>query len=149
MDVLAARSAAFYRSLRAHFDLVFNDVSDRDADFYKDVEGNPHTWWGPADFVRHDRYISGFTARTHTAVVLWQLPLGNTHLNDTWGRYRDDRVQWWLGLNGRRHLRATMRSGVIGLLFGGGAAGTTSAQTDGGLFYRLARRYLARPLALG
>jgi hypothetical protein len=37
---------------------------------------------------------------------------------------------------------------VIGLLFGGGAAGTTSAQTDGGLFYRLARRYLAHPLAL-
>jgi hypothetical protein len=37
---------------------------------------------------------------------------------------------------------------VIGLLFGGGAAGTTSAQTDGGLFYRLARRYEAHPLRL-
>jgi hypothetical protein len=37
---------------------------------------------------------------------------------------------------------------VIGLLFGGGAAGTTSDQTDGGFFYRLARRYEAHPLAL-
>jgi hypothetical protein len=37
---------------------------------------------------------------------------------------------------------------VIGLLFGGGADGTTSAQTDGGLFYRLAGGYLADPLAL-
>jgi hypothetical protein len=37
---------------------------------------------------------------------------------------------------------------VIGLLFGGGAPGTTSARTDGGLFYRLARRYVAAHLAL-
>jgi len=45
-------------------------------------------------------------------------------------------------------MRATRRSGVIGLLFGGGAAGTTSPQTDGGLFFRLGRAYLAHPLAL-
>lgn len=37
---------------------------------------------------------------------------------------------------------------MIGLLFGGGAAGTTSAQTDGGMFYRLARGYERDPLAL-
>jgi hypothetical protein len=80
--------------------------------------------------------------------VLWQLPLGNTSLNNTWGHYRDNRVQWWLGASGRRHLRATRDAGVIGLLFGGGAEGTTSAQTDGGLFYRLARRYEAHPLPL-
>jgi hypothetical protein len=67
MDALAARSAAFYRSLHARFDVVFNDVTDRDADFYKVIEGNPYTWWGPADFARHDRYIAGFTRRTHTA----------------------------------------------------------------------------------
>jgi hypothetical protein len=37
---------------------------------------------------------------------------------------------------------------VIGLLFGGGADGTTSAQTDGGLFYRLASAYERHPLPL-
>ena len=82
-------------------------------------------------------------------MVLWQLPLGNTFLDDTWGHYRDNRVQWWLGPGGRAHLRATRNAGVIGLLFGGGADGTTSAQTDGGLFYRLARSYEARPVGLG
>jgi hypothetical protein len=148
MDALAAVSAAFYRSLHARFDLVFNDVTDRDADFYKLIEGNPAAWWGPADFARHDRYIAGFTRRTRTAVVLWQLPLGNTFLNDTWEHYRDDRVQWWLGDPTGAHLRATAAAGVVGLLFGGGASGTTSAQTDGGLFFRLARGYLRRPLAL-
>jgi hypothetical protein len=149
MDELAARSAAFYESLHAHFDLVFNDVTDRDADFYKDVEGNPHTWWGPADFIRHDRYIAGFTRRTHTAVVLWQLPVGDTHEKDTWNHFRDDRLQWWLGANSAAHLRATRAAGVIGLLFGAGADGNTTPQTDGGLFYRLSRRYEAHPLGLG
>ncbi len=149
MDALAAKSAAFYRSVHAHFDLVFNDVTDRDAGFYKVIEGNPGTAWGPQDFVRHDAYIAGFTHRTHTPVVLWQLPLGDTMLNNTWDHFRDNRVQWWLGNGSLAHLRATHDSGVIGLLFGGGAAGTTSPQTDGGLFYRLSRRYLSHPLALG
>jgi hypothetical protein len=149
MDALARKSATFYESLHARFDLVFNDVADRDAGFYKVIEGNPNMTWGPADFARRDAYIAGFTRRTHTAVVLWQLPLGNTRLNDTWERFRDTRVQWWLGDHSAAHLRATHDAGVIGLLFGGGAAGTTSPQTDGGLFYRLSRRYLRHPLALG
>jgi hypothetical protein len=148
MRLLADRSAAFYASLRARFDLVFNDVTDRDAGYYQHVEGNPHTWWGPADFARLNAYLGRFTARTGTAVVLWQLPLGDTHLPDTWGRYRDNRLQWWLSHPAGPHLQATRAAGVIGLLFGGGATGTTSDQTDGGFFYRLARRYERHPLAL-
>ena len=148
MDQLAATSAAFYQSLGAPFDLVFNDLTNRDAGFYRTVLHNPNTAWGPEDFRRHDAYIAGFTRRTHTRVVLWQLPLGNTTLNETSGRYTDDRLQWWFQDPTGAHLRATRDAGVIGLLFGGGAPGTTSAQTDGGLFYRLARRYFAAPLAL-
>ena len=65
------------------------------------------TWWGPADFVRHDEYIAGFTRRTHEAVVLWQLPVGDTRLNDTWDHYRDNRLQWWLDNPAGSHLKAT------------------------------------------
>ncbi len=148
MDELAATSAAFYESLHAHFDLVFNDVTNRDAGFYRTVEHNPSTAWGPEDFHRHDAYIGGFARRTHTPVVLWQLPLGNTTLSDTFGRYTDNRLQWWFDDASGQHLRAARDAGVIGMLFGGGAPGTTSAQTDGGFFYRLARRYVAAPLAL-
>jgi hypothetical protein len=81
-------------------------------------------------------------------VVLWQLPLGNTTLNNTWTHYRDNRLQWWLENPAGPDLRATGSAGVVGLLFGGGAAGTTSDQSDGGFFYRLVRRYEAHPLAL-
>jgi hypothetical protein len=148
IDQLAADSAAFYESLHVHFDLVFNDVTDRDAGFYKVIEGNPTTAWGPADFRRHDAYIAGFTRHTHMPVVLWQLPLGSTTLDNTWDHFRDNRVQWWLGAGSAPHLKATRSAGVIGLLYGGGADGTTSPQTDGGLFYRLSARYLADPLTL-
>ena len=148
MDALAAKSAAFYSALGVRFNLVFNDVTDRDAGFYQYVEGNPDTWWGPADFRRLNVYIAGFTRRTRTPVVLWQLPLGNTMLNNTWGHYQDNRLQWWFDDPSGEHLRATRDAGVIGFLFGGGAAGTTSDQTDGGFFYLLASRYEAHPLAL-
>jgi hypothetical protein len=148
MRALGATSAAFYESLHAHFDLVFNDVTDRDAGFYEFVEHNPKTWWGPADFRRHDAYLSAFTQRTHAPVVLWQLPLGDTKLNNTWGHYQDNRLQWWLDDPGESHLRATRNAGVVGLLFGGGATGTTGDTTDGGFFYRLARHYESHPLTL-
>jgi hypothetical protein len=148
MDALAAKSATFYEALGARFDLVFNDVTDRDAGFYQHVEGNANTWWSAADFHRHDIYIAGFTRRTHTPVVLWQLPLGNLMLSDTWGHYRDNRLQWWLSDPLGQHLRATRDAGVIGFLFGPGASGNTSQQTDGGFFYRHAHKYERDPLAL-
>jgi hypothetical protein len=108
---LAAESAAFYESLRARVGLVAGDVTDRDAGFYQHVEGNPQTWWGPADFARLNRYLAGFTRRNHTRVVLWQLPLGDTMLNDTWENYRDNRLQWWLDDPTGAHLRATRTPG--------------------------------------
>lgn len=148
MDQLAAESASFYASLHAHFDLVFNDVTDRDAGYYQVIEGNSRTAWSAADFHRHDAYIAGFTRRTHLPLVLWQLPLGNTRLNNTWQHFRDNRVQWWLGRGSTAHLRASERAGVIGLLFGAGASGTTTQYTDGGLFFRLARAYERHPLKL-
>ncbi len=148
MDFLAAESASFYSSLRSHFDLVFNDVTDRDAGFYKVIEGNPNTAWRAGDFRRHDAYIAGFTRRVHLPVVLWQLPVGDTYLNNTWDHFRDNRLQWWLADPSGRHLRATRDAGVIGLLFGGGAGGTTGPDTDRGFFWRLARRYEAHPMPL-
>ena len=148
MRALGDRSAAFYESLHAHFGLVFNDVTDRDAGFYEHVENNPGTWWGPADFRRHDAYLAEFTRRTHMPVVVWQLPLGDTKLNNTWDHYQDNRLQWWLDDPSGAHLRATRDAGVVGLLFGGGAGGTTSDQSDGGFFYGLSRRYETHPLSL-
>ena len=133
----AAQSAAFYRALHAKFDISFEDFSDRDAGFYAKINGNPNTWFTPADFHRHLLYGATFVKLAGIRMAAWQIPLGNTLMraeNNTWGHFQDNRVEWLLGASGRAHLRAYAAAGYAGFLFGGGAGGTTcacDAQKDG------------------
>ena len=148
IDRLAARSAHFARSLGARFDLIFNDVADRDAGFREIVLGQrhgTHRWTGD-DVRRHLRWVRGVHRATGMPFVLWQLPLGNPRLPNTWKRFRDTRVDLLLG--SRRTLRRERAAGIVALMFGAGADGCTTARTDGGHFFRLARRYARRPLAV-
>jgi hypothetical protein len=170
VDALGRRSAAFYRSLKAHFDMTFAEFDDRDSGFNEFVYGDAGaSWWNAADFRRDVRFDRVYSKRARQRIVKWQIPLGNTlmrAMDDTWGHYRDNRVQWLLGgSGGRKHLRAYRDAGVIALLFGGGADGTTcacdargdgvtnpspkhgntraslSADDDGGYFRDRVRRY--------
>jgi hypothetical protein len=142
VDALGDRAARFYRSLGARFDLAFTDVADRDAGFRQHVLGDGgRSWWNAADFARNVRFLGRFVRGAGVRVALWQLPLGNTRLPDTWGRYRDNRVEWLLGPRGRAHLRAYANAGLVAVLFGGGADGTTGPGTDGGYFHARARAY--------
>jgi hypothetical protein len=162
----AAQSAAFFRSLHARFEIAFEDFSDRDAGFYAKQNGNPRTWFTPADFRRHLLYGQTFVRLAGVRIAAWQIPLGNTAMramDNTWGHYQDNRVQWILG--SRAHLRAYVAAGFAGFLFGRGADGATcacdaakdgvtnpapvngntrtslSADDDGGLFKSLVRAY--------
>jgi hypothetical protein len=166
----AAQSAAFYRALRAPFDLAFEDFSDRDAGFYAQQNGNPNTWMKPADFHRHLLYAQMFVRLARVRIVAWQIPLGNTvmrAMNNTWDHFQDNRVQWLLGAGSRARLRAYAAAGFAGFLFGRGADGATcacdaaqdgvtnpapvngntrpslSADDDGGYFEAQARAYYA------
>ena len=86
-------------------------------------------------------YIAGFTRRTHDAggavAAAARQHDPQQHVGPLPRQPRP--VVAWPDPAGQ-HLRARPRRGRDRLLFGGGADGTTSAQTDGGLFYRLARR---------
>jgi hypothetical protein len=177
VDALANRAAAFYRSLAAGFDIAFAEASDRDAAFKQYVYGdNGASWWGPGDYARNVRFLAGFVAGAAKRVLLWQMPLGNTRMramNNTWGHYQDNHVEWFLDDPGRTHLSDYANAGVVGAIFGGGAAGTTcacdatgdgvtnpppiggntlsslSADDDGGFFRaQAAGYYVAGPLAL-
>jgi hypothetical protein len=177
LDALAGRAAAFQRSLGAAFDLLFTDWTDADAGFKDKVRGDGGaSWWQPQDFMRHTRFLGGVVRGTGLRAAAWQLPLGNTVMravDDSWGHFRDNRVQWLLdGPAAARHRRLLARNGVIALLFGSGAEGATcacdwrrdgvtnpksvfgnlrrsySADDDGGFFRHLARLHERRPTAL-
>jgi hypothetical protein len=143
VEKLAAKAAAYYNSLHARFDLIFGEFSDRDSGFKEHVYGVSHNdaWWTSADFGRHVRFFAAVHRRTRLPIFLWQIPLGNTTLPDTWGRFRDNRPQWLLGSGSAGHRKAYERAGVRALLFGGGADGTTNEHTDGGWFLQHARAY--------
>ena len=145
-DRLAGKAAAFYRSLHTRFDIVFGEFSDRDSGFKEHQYGMSHAdaWWTASDFARHVRFLGRFHELVGRPIFLWQIPLGNTTLPDTWDRYRDNRPQWLLGKGSAAHRRAYFHAGVRALLFGGGADGTTSEKTDGGWFLRHARALLTR-----
>jgi hypothetical protein len=172
VDRLARRSARFFRSLGARFDVTFAEFSDRDAGFKQHVYGDGGaSWWNAADFSRDIRFDRGYSRAARQRIVKWQIPLGNTlmrAMDDSWGHYRDNRVQWLLGDGGRARLARYRRAGVVALLFGGGAEGTTcacdatgdgvtdppahgtnrrrslSADDDGGYFRSRVRRYVRR-----
>jgi hypothetical protein len=141
VDALAQRSATFYTNLHARFDVVFSDPSDRDDGFDDKINGDGgKSRWSAGDYRRDERWLRGMHARTHLPIVMWQIPLGNASLPNTWTRFRDTHVQQLLGADSTTR-RAYRDAGVVAFLFGGGADGTTSERTDGGLFNRLAARY--------
>ena len=139
---------AWFRSLHARFDLVFHDVADRDAGFREKVLGDGgKSAWTEADFTRRDAYLRALrhgagrplvaAGRSRSATRRWTRP-GRTTATTASG--------YWLGSRGA--LCGRLRdAGVAALLFGAGADGCTTAQTDGGLFFRLARAYEARAAA--
>ena len=139
---LARRSARFYRSLGARFDLVFGEMDDRDSGFNEVVGGDGgKSWWTEADYERHVRFFANFTKAARRKVMIWQVPLGNSTLDNSDKHWRDDKVETLLGDPDRRWLKRYADAGVVAFLFGAGIEGCTTDETDGGVFHRLAAAY--------
>jgi hypothetical protein len=110
------------------YDLVFNDVSDRDAGYYQHVVGRD-VWWDrlnktTPNFHRWERYVAAVHARTKRPVFVWQIPLGNQHFrseNDTDGHYQDNRAEYFF-----HHVKELRGVGIVALLFGAGNPGSTT-----------------------
>ena len=119
------------------YDLLFNDVADRDAGYYKYVVGRPNVWWDQTNatlpnFQRFEQYLDAVTTTTGRRLMVWQIPLGNQWfqtMNNTDGHYQDNRAEYFFA-----HLQDLADVGVIALLFGRGNAGSTTnnnAKGDG------------------
>ena len=134
IDTLAARSVAFEQSTGAAFDLVSTDPTDRDAGFYAAQYGS-NTWWDSADYDRFNEWNGVFVRGVGLRMMLWQTPVGNTKMramNNSWGHYQDNHVEWWFGDGVAANQTALLNSGVIAVLYGGGAGGCTAAADEMG-----------------
>lgn len=135
---LGGRTARFYESLGAGFDIGFTDIADRDAAFKEEHYGDGGaSWMDDADYRRSAVYIDAFVGEAGIRAVLWQLPYGNMRMravDNTWGHYQDNKVETLLGGPGSTAFDVYTEAGVVAFLFGGGADGTTcacDAQGDG------------------
>jgi hypothetical protein len=145
IDRMARRSVRFYRSLGVRWDVVFGEMDDRDSGYneFENDDGG-RSWWTKGDWDRHVRFYRRFHAGVRRPIVMWQVPLGNSTLDDSWKHYRDNKVETLLGDPKRTMLKRYTRAGVTAFLFGPGTEGCTTDRSDGGVFYRLARQYYRR-----
>ena len=116
------------------YNLVTNDVADRDAGYYKHVYGRD-VWWDRLNvtlpnFHRWEAYVHAMTTAATRPAIVWQIPLGNQYFqteNNSDGHYQDNRVEYFLANPGE-----LVNSGVVALLFGRGNGGSTTYTDDKG-----------------
>jgi hypothetical protein len=117
----AAKSGATYTDgSHSTYDLVFNDVSNKDAGYYETVL-HKSRFWDQANnvfpnFHRWEAYLKAVRAQTHKWTVVWQVPIGNQLFqsqNNTTGHYQDNRVEYFFN-----HPVELRDAGIAGMLFG-------------------------------
>lgn len=117
------------------YDLVFNDVADRDAGYMHDVLGRSTAWWDRLNvalpnFDRWERYLAAVTRAAGRPAVVWQVPLGNQvfrSVDNTAGHYQDNRAEYFFD-----HVAELTSAGAVAVLFGRGNGGSTTNTDDTG-----------------
>ena len=137
---LAAQSSAFLETCGltgnpngiSTWDVFFGERLDRDADFYKIVNGDPNEWYTSADYANLLQYFQLVSQTIQRRFFMWQLPCGNYYFkscNDTNGHYQDPTPQYYLeGYPTNVNMKSWANGGCLGLLFGGGSGNCTSYQ---------------------
>lgn len=124
------------------YDLVVADPLDRDADYYR-LEHGVDRWWDASDtasissksFNRYAEWLRLWNVKSSKRWILWQIPLGNSASLNVYNAanpgegYKDNRAEYFFA-NGTAHLAKFADAGVIALLFGAGASGQSSYETD-------------------
>lgn len=110
-------------------DFIAVDASDRDAGWYQ-LRGR-NTWWDETNTtLPHFRQAFAFTRAVAEAaqkpIIWWQLPVGHAQLDDTFQRYRDNRVNYFFA-----HPAEVAATHAAGFAFGSGQTEQTNPATDG------------------
>ncbi len=121
-------------------DFLVTDPSDRDADWYRLVQGQPGHDWDIAKMTTFLQWTKDVSEAVGKPFFLWQLPLGNSYQNNTYQHYKDHRVELLFS-----HIAEVRDAHVVGILFGSGETAQTNVETDGGLLIgKTKQHYISR-----
>lgn len=137
----AASWASFMLALGAdQGDFLVADPSDRDADWYRLVQGQPGHDWDVAKMTTFLQWTKDVSSTVGKPFFLWQLPLGNSYQNNTYQHYKDQRVELLFS-----HIAEVRDANVVGMLFGSGETAQTYVESDGGLLIgKTKQHYISR-----
>jgi hypothetical protein len=126
---------AFLQAAGLDADLLVVEASDRDAGFDGDA------WDGEQpSLTRALEWAGALTESTQLAHLWWQVPMGTPDLDNTCGRYSDDRVVQFV-----THREAVAQAGAIGVVFGAGTECMTTAESDDGAFLAAVAPAVSQP----
>ena len=125
----AAQSGASWTDgTTSTYDLLFNDVSNKDAGYYTYVLHKPRFWDQTnsvfPNFHRWEDYVRAATTAAHRKAIVWQVPIGNQLFlseNNTSGHYQDNRVEYFFS-----HWQELKAAGLVGALFGSTMSSATT-----------------------
>ena len=109
-----------------------------------------HYAWTNEEFLDFLRQVKAFTEAIGKPMMLWQIPLGNATLDNTYGpydkygnrpsgRWVDDKVKHFFD-----NMEKVADAHIVGLMFGAGYTEGTGTESDGGYFLKRALEYYAR-----
>jgi hypothetical protein len=120
-------AGAFMSALGAgEGDFVVSDTADRDAGYYES-QGRDTWWHDDVDAQQYLDWVRDVAESICRPGVIWQIPVGNMSLDNTTDHWQDTRLDWLFA-----HLPAVGQAHIAALLFGAGAGGMTTPETDGG-----------------
>lgn len=121
-------------------DFLVTDPSDRDADWYRLVQGQSGHNWDVAKMTTFLQWAKDVSTTVGKPFFLWQLPLGNSYQNNTYQHYKDQRVELLFA-----HIAEVRDAHVVGMLFGSGETAQTYLESDGGLLIgKTKQHYISR-----
>ena len=121
-------------------DFLVADSTDRDADWYRLVLGQPGHDWDVARMTTFLQWTKDVSTAVGKPFFLWQLPLGNSYQNNTYQHYKDQRVELLFA-----HIAELRDAHVAGMLFGSGETAQTYVESDGGLLIgKTKQHYISR-----
>jgi hypothetical protein len=122
-------------------DFVATDASDRDAGYYASI--GRQTWWDATNatlpsFHQELAWVKALAEAMQLPVFFWQVPVGNSSQANATDHWKDNRVEYFYA-----HAGELAAAHVAGALFGAGAGGMTTPETDSGVLLGREQAYVS------